>query len=74
MQRLEDQDHKDHKDTMVHLDPLVMLVNEVDLVTLDHLVWQDLKGNKEISELREFVELLESKDQKVELVWEDHQD
>jgi len=59
---------------MVHLEPLVMLVSEVDLVTPDHLVWQDLKDNKEISELREFVELLESKDQKVELVWEDHQD
>jgi len=59
---------------MVHLDPLVMLVNEVDLVTPDHQVWQDLKGNKEILELQEFVELLESKGQKVELVWEGHQD
>lgn len=59
---------------MVHLDPLVMLVNEVDLVTPDHQVWQDLKGNKEILELQEFVELLESKDQKVELVLEDHLD
>lgn len=59
---------------MVPPDPLVMQVNEVDLETLDHLVLLDLKGKWEILELREFVELLEFKDQKVELVLQDHQD
>jgi hypothetical protein len=70
---LENKDHKDRQVTMVHLGPQVMLVHEALGVITDPLEQLDLKDNREISELLDFVVPLVAKDQKVYPVLQDHQ-
>jgi len=59
------QDPKVHRVMMAHLAPQATLVQEVEQVTLVHLVQQDLQDNLEIKDQLVFVvlkELLEQKD------------
>jgi len=74
LQKQANQELRDHRVTMDHQVPPVILVHEVVLVTLDPLVWPDLLDKSETWDQVVFVGLKDLKEQKVRPVLLDPQD